>query len=112
MLGAGFLELFYKEALAIELRARGIPFERERPCVIEYKGLQLRGEYRMDFLCYDEVVLEIKARSNTGPADYAQVISYSCVIRRRIGLLLNFGGARLEHRRFVWILEGLSVEQS
>jgi GxxExxY protein len=101
VLGAGFLELFYKDALAIEFRARGIPFEAEVPCVIEYKGLQLRGQYRMDFLCFDEVVLEIKARSATGPADHAQVISYLASSKRQVGLLLNFGGQQLEHKRFV-----------
>lgn len=106
VLGAGFLELFYKDALAIEFCARGIPFEREHPCVIEYKGTRLRGEYRMDFVCYDGVVLEIKARSVTGPADHAQVISYLASSRRRIGLLLNFGGQRLEHRRFAWTPNG------
>lgn len=102
VLGAGFLELFYKDALAIEFRARGIVFEAERPCVIEYKGLQLRGQYRMDFLCFDEIVLEVKARSNTGPADHAQAISYLASSKKRIGLLLNFGAQKLEHRRFVW----------
>lgn len=75
MLGAGFLELFYKDALAIEMSDRKIPFERERPIAIEYKGHPLRGDYRIDFVCYDGVMLEIKARSNTGPADHAQVIN-------------------------------------
>lgn len=102
VLGAGFLELFYKDALAIEFRARAIPFEREWPCVIKYKGLQLRGAYRIDFLCYDEIVLEIKGRSMTGPADHAQVISYLATAKKRIGLLLNFGAQKLEQRRFVW----------
>lgn len=111
VLGAGFLELFYKDALAIEFRARGIPFEAELPCIIEYKGLQLRGMYRMDFLCFDEIVLEIKARSNTGPADHAQVISYLASSKKRVGLLLNFGGQRLEHRRFVWTPNRPAAEQ-
>ena len=101
VLGAGFLELFYKDALAIEFAARGIPFNAEVPCGIEYKGQPLRGTYRMDFVSYGEVVLEVKARSNTGPADHAQVISYLTSSRLQIGLLLNFGGDRLEHRRFV-----------
>lgn len=101
VLGAGFLELFYKDALALELEARQIPFSRELPCHIHYKGQPLRGDYRMDFVCFDEVVLEVKARSVTGPADHAQVISYLASSRLRIGLLLNFGASRLEHRRFI-----------
>ena len=102
VLGAGFLEIFYKDALAIELALRKIPFRRELPISIEYKGEPIRGEYRMDFVCYEQIVLEVKARSNTGPADHAQVISYLASSKRRVGLLLNFGGAKLEHRRFVW----------
>jgi GxxExxY protein len=101
VLGAGFLELFYKDALALEFGARGIPFEAEVPCVIEYTGRQLRGQYRMDFVCFGAVVIEVKARSITGPADQAQVISYLTSSRLQIGLMLNFGGQRLEHKRFI-----------
>ena len=101
VLGSGFLELFYKDALALEFGARGIPFEAEVPCVIEYKGRPLRGHYRMDFVCFGEVVIEVKARSITGPADHAQVISYLASSRLQIGLMLNFGGQRLEHKRFI-----------
>lgn len=102
LLGAGFLELFYKDALAIELRARGIPFESEVPCAIEYKGHPLRGTYRMDLVCFGQIVVEVKARSSLGPADHAQVISYLASSRLKVGLLINFGGQRLEHRRFAW----------
>jgi GxxExxY protein len=76
ILGAGYLELFYKDALAIEFTERGVPFRKEVPCPVEYKGRPLRGEYRIDFVCYDQIVLEIKARSMSGPADHAQVINY------------------------------------
>ena len=107
VLGAGFLEIFYKDALAIEFAARGIPFSREAPCRIEYKGRPLRDDYRIDFICYDEVILEIKARSVTGPADHAQVLSYLASAKRRCGLLLNFGTHKLEHRRFIWEFEPL-----
>ena len=102
VLGTGFLEIFYKDALAIEFIARQIPFQREAPCLVEYKGRPLRQEYRVDFICFDEIVLEIKARSVTGPADHAQVISYLASAKRRCGLLLNFGAPKLEHRRFIW----------
>jgi GxxExxY protein len=102
VLGAGFLEIFYKDALAIELALRAIPFRRELPIGIEYKGRPIRGDYKMDFVCYDGIVLEVKSRSVTGPADHAQVISYLASSKHRIGLLLNFGGAKLEQKRFVW----------
>ena len=102
VLGTGFLEIFYKDDLAIEFLERGIPFEREAPCRVEYKGHPLRDDYKIDFICYGAVVLEVKARSVTGPADHAQVLSYLTSIKLRCGLLLNFGTAKLEHRRFIW----------
>jgi GxxExxY protein len=102
VLGTGFLEIFYKDAIEIEFGLREIPFEREHPCRVEYKGCHLRRDYRVDFVCFGEIVLEIKARSVTGPADHAQVINYLASTRKRIGLLLNFGAPKLEHRRFIW----------
>ena len=101
LLGSGFLELFYKDALAIEFTARGIPFRRELPCKVEYKGHRLRGEYHMDFVCFEAIVLEIKARSSTSPADHAQVISYLASSKLQIALLLNFGTDRVDYKRFV-----------
>jgi len=101
-LGRGFLELFYKDALAIEFTARKIPFEPEVPCHVEYKGHRLRGHYRIDFVCYGEVIVEVKARSSIGPADHAQVLNYLASSKRKCGLLLNFGAAVLEQKRFIW----------
>jgi GxxExxY protein len=102
VLGVGFLELFYKDALKIEFAARAIPFKPEVLCNVEYKGQRLRGDYKMDFVCFDEVVIEVKARSNVGPADHAQVLSYLASSKLQIGLRLNFGCDRLEYRRFIW----------
>ena len=101
VLGSGFLEIFYKDALEIELTSRTVPFRREVPCNVNYKGRRLRRDYHVDFICYDEVVIEVKARSNTGPADHAQVISYLASTKLQVGLLINFGAAKLEYRRFV-----------
>ena len=101
VLGTGFLELLYKDALEIELNARRIPYRREVPCNISYRAQQLRGDYRVDFICFEEVVVEVKGRSSTGPADHAQLISYLTATKLQVGLLLNFGTNRLEHRRFI-----------
>ena len=101
VLGTGFLEIFYKEALGIEFTSRGVPFGRELPCNVNYKGRQLRREYHVDFICYDEVVIEVKARSRTSPADHAQVLSYLASTKLQVGLLINFGAPKLEYRRFV-----------
>lgn len=101
VLGTGFLDLLYKDALEIEFMRREIPFRREMLCNIVYKDHRLRGDYKVDFICCDQIVLEIKARSVTGPADHAQIISYLAATKLPIGLLLNFGTPKLEHKRFV-----------
>jgi GxxExxY protein len=93
-----------KDALAIEFEERQIPYEREPRCRVEYKGRPLRDDYKIDFVCFGEIVLEVKARSATGPADHAQVLSYLASTKLRCGLLLNFGAPRLEHRRFIFEL--------
>ena len=72
------------------------------PCSVEYKGHSFAGEYRIDFVCFEQIVLEIKARSVTGPADHAQVINYLASSKLRCGLFLNFGTSKLEHKRFIW----------
>lgn len=101
VLGTGFLELLYKDALEIEFARREIPFRREIFCNIDYKGHRLRGDYKVDFICFEEIVLEIKARSVISPADHAQVINYLAATKLPIGLLFNFGTPKLEYRRFV-----------
>jgi GxxExxY protein len=101
ILGCGFLESIYRDALAIEFDLCRIPFTPEVPCTIAYKGHELRGQYRIDFVCFSNVVVEVKARSSTGAADQAQVINYLAAAGHRTALLLNFGGQRLEYKRFV-----------
>jgi GxxExxY protein len=100
-LGCGFLEAIYREALGIEFGLRRIPFEREVPYRVHYKGHRLGGSCRVDFLCFDAVIVEIKARSATGPADAAQVLNYLASSGHPIALLLNFGTARLDYRRYI-----------
>ena len=63
----------------------------------------------MDFVCFGEVILEIKARSNTGAADHAQVISYLASAKFETALLLNFGAPRLEYRRFIRTGDGRTL---
>ena len=106
VLGAGFREAFYRDALAIEFRERRIPFEREVPCAIRYKGRQLCGEHYMDFVCFDDVIVEVKARSTIGPVDHAQLLTCLASTRRPLGLLLNMGGPALELKRYVWPPDG------
>jgi len=99
-LGCGYLEPVYHEALTIEFESRGIPFKREAPVEISYKDRKLAHCYRMDFLCFDSIVVEIKALSKLGGIEEAQVINYLKGTGLEIGLLLNFGTTDLEYRRF------------
>jgi GxxExxY protein len=101
ILGSGFLETFFCEALQIEFQIRSIPFQSEVPCSVGYKGRVLSGIQRIDFVCFDSVVVEVKARAMTGPAEHAQVLNYLASTGHRCGLLLNFGAPRLEYHRFV-----------
>jgi GxxExxY protein len=101
-LGCGFLERVYRDPFAIELSSRGIPFERERTFRVRYKGRVMPTSYVIDFLCYGEVVVELKALAALGPIDHAQVINYLRVCDLRRALLLNFGTRSLQFKRIVW----------
>ena len=101
VLGSGFLEVLYTDALAIEFGLRSVPFVTDVPCNIQYKGRTLRGHYRMDFVCFDSVVVEVKSRFGTGPAEQAQVLNYLAATGHHCGMLLNFGTAKLDYKRYV-----------
>ena len=101
VLHRGLLESIYCEALAVEFELRSIPFAAQVPCQIVYKERRLTGFHRIDFVCFDEVVVEVKASSLTGPAEQAQVLNYLALSGHRLGLLLNFGRPSLEYKRLV-----------
>jgi GxxExxY protein len=100
-LGQGFLEGVYQEALAIEMRERSIPFGREVELPIRYKGQVLACGYRADFICFEEVVVELKSIRELTDKGKAQVIHYLKATGFSRGLLLNFGSTKLESKRFV-----------
>lgn len=101
-LGPGFLESVYHRALERELAARNIAFETEVGLVVDYKGVPLDAIFRADLLCFNEVVVELKAHRRSSDADFAQVIHYLKATRCSVGLLLNFGSEQLEYRRFAF----------
>jgi len=101
-LGAGFLEGVYQECLEIELRNRNIPFESQKEITINYKGIDLVKKYNADIICYDKVLLELKATSKLTNDHRGQILNYLNATKFQLGLLINFGGfPRLEYERFV-----------
>ena len=100
-LGSGFLEAAYHEALAIEMANRGIPFAHEVELPIHYKGQQLETLYRADFICCEEVIVELKALKQLSSLEEAQILNYLKATSLNIGLLLNFGAKSLEYKRFI-----------
>jgi GxxExxY protein len=101
-LGCGFLEAVYREALALESAQCEVPFQREVELPITYKSRRLAASYRADFVCFDSVVVEIKAISRLSGIEEAQIINYLKATGREIGILLNFGPKSLEYRRFAF----------
>ena len=105
-LGCGFLEAAYKQAMAIEFQSRGIPCAREVGCTISYKGTALDCSYRADFICFGEVIVEVKAVRQLTSIDRAQTINYLKATGLSKALLINYGGPSLDYERVV-----LSVHQ-
>lgn len=100
-LGAGFLEIVYKDALELEFRRAGILYEREKEYVVNYKGVILPHKFFADFVVFDQIILEVKCKSGFADEDVAQSINYLRVSGNRLALLVNFGELRLNHRRVV-----------
>ena len=98
-LGCGFTEPVYQEALAEELRLRHIPFEREKTFYVTYKGKKLTKDFRVDFVCFNKIIVELKAVSDFAEEHVAQVYNYLKVTGMQLGLLINFGKTSLEYKR-------------
>jgi len=92
-LGAGFLEAVYQESLAIEFKLRGIPFRAMPKLSITYKSRVLDQVYVPDFICFETVIVELKAVRQVAPEHRAQVLNYLKASGLQIGLLVNFGCA-------------------
>jgi GxxExxY protein len=101
-LGCGFLEAVYQEALAREFKIQGIPNKAQPIVDIKYKGEALDKKYQPDYICYEEVIVEIKALNELSGIDEAQLINYLKATGLKVGLLINFGSKSLEHKRFVY----------
>ena len=99
-LGCGFLEAVYQEALGIELDERRIPHVPQKRIEISYKGRVLNKEYIADFLCHDQIVVEIKAIKTITGIEEAQILNYLKATNLPLGLIVNFGAPQLEWKRY------------
>ena len=102
-LGHGFSEVIYQEALELELEMRGIPFQPQKRLPVDYKGQTLRHYFVADVVCYDAVLVELKALDALGGREQAQVLNYLKASGLKVGVLFNFGCRdKLEWERFVF----------
>jgi len=101
ILGAGFLEAVYQEALAIEFENRNISYEPEKELRIKFKDRYLNKKYSADFVCFDKIVVELKALSTLTSDHTAQVINYLKAAEFKLGLLINFGEQSIKVKRLV-----------
>lgn len=98
-LGHGFTEKVYQESLAIEFQEKGIPFQREVEIHAVYKGNTLSATFIPDFICYDKIIVELKAVQELDDMHRAQALNYAKVAGMKMALLINFGESRLVAER-------------
>ncbi len=113
-LGPGLLEAVYEECLCYELTNRDIPFARQKPIPVVYKGTKLDCGYRADILATDKIIVEIKAIAAIAPVHEAVMLTYLRLSGCRIGLLINFHSALLKDgiHRYVWKYDSRVQEEN
>ena len=100
-LGPGFLESVYHEALEIMFQKENVPYRHEHVLKIEFLGRMLKKEFVPDFICYDKIIVELKAQDEIVGINRSQAISYLCASKMKLSLLINFGAEHLQYERLV-----------
>ncbi len=101
ILGKGFLEIVYKDALEYEFKKKGIPYEREKKYEIEYKDIILPHHFYADFVVFDKIILEVKAQQGIVENHIKWVINYLAASKCKLGLIVNFGEDSLITKRII-----------
>lgn len=101
ILGKGFSEIVYKDAIEYEFNQRNIFYQREKEYVVNYKGTILPHKFYADFVVFDKVILEVKSKKGIVEEHYAQVINYLTISGLEVALLINFHEKSLEYKRIV-----------
>ena len=102
LLGSGFLEVVYKDALEYEFRKKAIQYEREKEYLVRYKEVILPHRFFADFVVLDKIILEVKAVSSLPNESIARAINYLKISGNRLGLVVNFGTDELVYKRVVF----------
>jgi GxxExxY protein len=102
LLGSGFLEVVYKDALEYEFRKKAIQYEREKEYLVRYKEVILPHRFFADFVVLDKIILEVKAVSSLPNESIARAINYLKISGNRLGLVVNFGTDELVYKRLVF----------
>lgn len=90
-MGSGFLESVYQECLENECSHQGIPFSAQPELSLSYKGEPLEQKYKPDFICFDKIIVELKAVKEIAPEHEAQLLNYLKATDLKLGFLVNFG---------------------
>jgi len=101
ILGKGYLEIVYKDALEYELKKIGIPFDREKKFLIKYKDIFLSHTYNADFIVYESIILEIKCCSRIIDEHIKVTLNYLSVSNLKLGIIINFGEDSLKYKRLI-----------
>ena len=100
-LGSGMREIVYGDALEIEFKLRGIPFQREQTFNVVYKGVELQHKFKCDFVCFNNIIVELKAEKELTDIDRSQIINYLKITKYPLGILINFGETSLKYERYI-----------
>lgn len=100
-LGSGMREIVYGDALEIEFKLRGIPFQREQTFNVVYKGVELQHKFKCDFICFKNIIVELKAEKGLTDIDRSQIINYLKITKYPLGILINFGESALKYERYI-----------
>ncbi len=100
-LGPGFLESVYSEALQLEFEKANIPYEKEKKLPVIYNDKPLKKYFKADFVCYNSIILELKATKFLIESDYRQTLNNIKATKFKLGILINFGELSLKYRRVI-----------
>jgi GxxExxY protein len=100
-LGSGFLESVYSEALEMEFKKAEIPYEKEKKLPVYYEDIKLKKYFRADYVCYESIILELKATKFLIDADRQQTLNNVKATKFKLGILINFGTPSLTYKRIV-----------